>query len=492
MELIPVSSLRICLAPCLSPSTCSTKCLNEGGRVRRKLSCGFPVAARRTAGALSEGLQKELRKDLSRMLWTEAAIKAIERKAGSAKYKNLWPKAVLEALEEAINQCRWESALKIFRLLRKQHWYEPRCQMYTRLLMMLGKCRKAEQAGLLFEVLLSDGLQPTVDVFTALVSAYGLCSLFDQAFSVIDEMKSVYDCKPDVHTYSILVSCCFKHRRLDLVKQILAEMSYVEIECGKVTYNTLIDGYGKAELFELMESVLSTMIESATCHPDVFTLNSFVWAYGNCGQIDEMEKWYEEFQLMGISPDVRTFNILIRSYGKAGMYQKMELVLNFMKKRFFSPTVVTFNTIIDIFGRAGNIDKMDEFFLKMKHQGVKPNCITYCSLVNAYSKVGKLYRVDSILRQVENSDVVLDTPFFNCLISAYGQAGNVDKMSDLFLEMKDKNCEPDHMTFATMIQAYNANGMTTAAEDVESKMLAMQSCLGSNILLVTQQQFNLR
>jgi len=47
------------------------------------------------------------------MLWTEAAIKAIERKAGSAKYKNLWPKAVLEALEEAINQCRWESALKV-------------------------------------------------------------------------------------------------------------------------------------------------------------------------------------------------------------------------------------------------------------------------------------------------------------------------------------------------------------------------------------------
>jgi len=112
MELIPVSSLRICLSPCFSPSTCSTKCLNKRGRGRGKLSSGFRAAAKRTAGAPSHGLQKEL-KDLSRMLWTEAAIKAIERKAGSAKYKNLWPKAVLEALEEAINQCRWESALKV-------------------------------------------------------------------------------------------------------------------------------------------------------------------------------------------------------------------------------------------------------------------------------------------------------------------------------------------------------------------------------------------
>lgn len=46
-------------------------------------------------------------------MWTEAAIKAIERKSGSRKYKNLWPKAVLEALDEAIKQYKWESALKV-------------------------------------------------------------------------------------------------------------------------------------------------------------------------------------------------------------------------------------------------------------------------------------------------------------------------------------------------------------------------------------------
>ncbi|KAL2932596.1 hypothetical protein RDABS01_006763 [Bienertia sinuspersici] len=348
--------------------------------------------------------------------------------------------------------------------------------------MMLGKCRKAEQAGLLFEVMLSDGLRPSVDVFTALVNAYGTCGLFDQAFSTIDDMKSVYDCKPDVYTYSILLNCCIKHRRFDLVNQIFAEMSYLGIECSLITYNTVIDGYGKAELFELMENVLSDMIDSGTCHPDVFTMNSFISAYGNCGQIEKMERSYEEFQLMGISPDVRTFNILIRSYGREGMYQKMESVLDFMKNRFFSPTVVTFNTMINIYGRAGIIEKMDELFLKMKHQGMKPNTITYCSLVNAYSKAGMLFKLDSILKQVENSDVVLDTPFFNCVISAYGRAGNVDKMSEIFSKMKEKNCDADYITFATMIQAYKAREMTEAAEDTEAKMMSLQTCSGLKLL----------
>ncbi|CAO2817378.1 unnamed protein product [Amaranthus hypochondriacus] len=464
------------------PSMCTKKCLNERNQKRVKLSNGFRLKAKKTGESSSKGLQKQQNKELSRIMWTEAAIKAIERKSGSRKYKNLWPKAVLEALDEAIKQYKWESALKIFGLLRKQHWYKPRCQTYTKLLMMLGKCRKVEQASLLFEVMLSDGLQPTVDVFTALVNAYGTCGLFNEAFSTINDMKSVYDCRPDVYTYSILLTSCIKHRQFDLVNQILAEMSFLGIECSTITYNTLIDGYGKAKLFEMMENLLSDMIDSDTCHPDVFTMNSFVSAYGNCGKIEKMERSYEEFQLMGISPDVRTFNILIKSYGKAGMYQRMESVMNFMKTRFFSPTVVTFNTVIDIYGRAGNIEKMDEFFLKMKNQGMKPNSITYCSLVNAYSKAGKLSKVDSILRQVENSDVILDTPFFNCVISAYGRAGNVEKMNELFSDMKEKNCEPDYITFATMIQTYNAKGMTEDAKNIEAKMMSLQNFSGPKLL----------
>ncbi|KAL6288548.1 hypothetical protein ACE6H2_006058 [Prunus campanulata] len=422
------------------------------------------------------------KKELSRLLRTDAAVRNIERKANSNKYNNLWPKAVLEALDEAIANNLWESALKIFGLLRKQHWYEPRCQTYTKLLMMLGKCRQPEQASLLFELMLSDGLTPTVDVYTALVSVYGKNGLLDKAFSTVDDMKSVSDCKPDVYTYSILINSCTKFHRPDLIEEILAEMSYLGIGCNTVIYNTLIDGYGKAEMFELMEDSLTDMIESGSCLPDVFTLNSFLGAYGKCGQIEKMEKWYDEFQLMGIRPDPKTFNILIKSYGKATMYEKMGSVMEFMKKRFFSPTVVTYNIVIEVFGKAGNVEKMDEYFRKMKYQGMKPNSITYCSLVSAYSRVGNMSKVDSILRHVENSDVILDTPFFNCIISAYGRAGDVRKVSELFLAMKEKKCLPDHITFATMIQAYNARGMTEAAEDLQKRMITNTENSGTRLI----------
>ncbi|RDY09965.1 Pentatricopeptide repeat-containing protein, partial [Mucuna pruriens] len=370
------------------------------------------------------------------------------------------------------------SHLQIFALLRKQYWYEPRCQTYARLLMMLGKCRQPEEASLLFEIMLSEGLKPTVDVYTALVSAYGQSGLLDQAFSTVEDMKSVVDCEPDTYTYSILISCCAKFHHFDLIEHVLAEMSYLGIQCNSTTYNSIIDGYGKAGMFERIDNTLNDMIENGNCHPDVFTLNSFVGAYGNVGQIDKMEKWYNEFQLMGIKPDITTFNMMIKSYGKAGMYKKMKSVLDFMERRFFTPTIVTYNTVIEVFGKAGEIDKMDQHFLKMKHLGVKPNSITYCSLVSAYSKVGHIDKVDSIMRHVENSDVVLDTPFFNCIISAYGQAGDLKKMSELFLDMRERKCEPDSITFACMIQAYNTQGMTEAAQKLENTMISAKNSLG--------------
>ncbi|KAL5543478.1 hypothetical protein UlMin_007262 [Ulmus minor] len=449
----------------ISSATCLIKVLNEQThKPNPPISClGL---SKRSSESSSKGIQK---KDLSRILRTDAAIRNVERKANSKKYNRLWPKAVLEALDEAIRNNFWESALKIFELLRMQHWYEPRCQTYTKLLMMLGKCKQPKQAGLLFEIMLSDGLKPTIDVYTALVSAYGQSGLLDDAFSTLDDMKSVSDCQPDIHTYSILINCCTKHHRFDLIKRILDEMLYLGIECSTVTYNTLIHGYGKAQI--------------GSSHPDVFTLNSFIGAYGNSGQIEKMEKWYDEFQIMGIRPDVKTFNILIKSYGKVGMYNKMSSVMEFMEKRYFTPTVVTFNIVIEVFGKAGEITMMDGYFKKMKHRGMKPNSITYCSLVNAYSKAGLIKKVDSITRQVENSDVILDTPYFNCVISAYGQVGDVKRMRQLFLEMEERKCYPDSITFATMIQAYNAQGMPEAAKDLETKMINTKNYSGMSKFL---------
>lgn len=96
-----------------TPTTRSTIVLNEKLSSAPKLRRFFVQASKRCTKPVSSGLQKDPKKDLSRILRTEAAIRGVENKANSKKYKQLWPKAVLEALDEAIKEIRWEAALKV-------------------------------------------------------------------------------------------------------------------------------------------------------------------------------------------------------------------------------------------------------------------------------------------------------------------------------------------------------------------------------------------
>ncbi|GKA21095.1 pentatricopeptide repeat-containing protein [Tanacetum coccineum] len=124
----------------------------------------------------------------------------------------------------------------------------------------------------------------------------------------------------------------FINARATLAKEVTYGFKY------SITYNTIIYGYGKAGLFELMESVLTYMLEQWTCLPDVFTFNFVIGAYGN-----------------------------------------IKICVSL----------------------AGNIKRMEVFFHDMKHQRMKSNAVTYHSLVNGYGKAGHMPNTDSIVRHID-------------------------------------------------------------------------------------------
>lgn len=102
-------------------STCLVKVLTERIKPPSFLVTAAAAAKKKKKSSQSPsyGLQRSTQKKLSHILRTEAAIEAIEKKANSNKHNRLWPKAVLEALDDAIRANRWESALKVCVLLMK-------------------------------------------------------------------------------------------------------------------------------------------------------------------------------------------------------------------------------------------------------------------------------------------------------------------------------------------------------------------------------------
>lgn len=398
-------------------------------------------------------------KAISVILRREATKAIIDEKKGPINSKKLLPRTVLEALHDRVSALRWESALKVFDLLREQLWYTPNTGIYIKLIVMLGKCKQSEKAHALFRSMAEEGCIINHESYTALVSAYGRSGLFNEAFTLLEDMKNTDSCHPDVQTYSILIKSCLHYSKFDKVQFLLTDMANLEIKPNTVTYNTLIDAYGKAERFAEMESTLMEMLGNRDCKPDIWTMNATLRAFGGSGQIEMMEKCYDKFQGSGISPDIKTFNILLDSYGKSRKYEKMSAVMEYMQKYYFSWTLVTYNVVIDAFGRVGDLKQMEHIFRLMKSERVKPNRVTLCSLVRAYGRAEAVDRIKAVLRYVENSDIMLDTVFFNCLVDAYGRAGRLPEMREVLELMKCRGCSPDKITYSTMIKAYLSRGI---------------------------------
>ncbi|KAK6259766.1 hypothetical protein SCA6_014240 [Theobroma cacao] len=406
------------------------------------------------------------RKAISVVLRREATKALIEKKRGPNNSKKLLPRTVLEALHDRITALRWESALKVFELLREQLWYRPNSAIYVKLIVMLGKCKQPEKAHDLFQAMIDEGCIVNHEAYTALLSAYGRSALFDKAFSLLEEMKDTPNCHPDVQTYSILIKSCLQVLAFDKVQALLSDMASQGIRPNTVTYNTLIDAYGKAKMFQEMEMTLVEMLREKDCEPDVWTMNSTIRAFGSSGQIETMEKCYEKFQRAGIQPNIKTFNILLDSYGKTGNYDKMSAVMEYMQKYHYSWTIVTYNVVIDAFGRAGDLKQMEYLFRLMRSERIKPSCVTLCSLVRAYGQAGKAEKIAGVLRFIENSDVTLDTVFFNCLVDAYGRMGCFSEMKGVLEMMKQKGYKPDKVTYRTMIKAYSISRMTSHVKEL--------------------------
>ncbi|XP_010524686.1 PREDICTED: pentatricopeptide repeat-containing protein At5g48730, chloroplastic [Tarenaya hassleriana] len=454
-----------------SPSDMSTRGLAVTETRQRKWLIDAEEMKKREATERREEKNMKLasRKAMSLILRREATKAVIEKKRGPKGSKKLLPRTVLEALHERITALRWESALQVFELLQEQLWYRPNVGIYIKLIVMLGKCKQPKKAHELFQALVDEGCIVNHEAYTALLSAYSRSGRFSEAYSLLERMKSTPNCQPDVHTYSILIKSCLQVSAFDKVQALLSDMRRQGIQPNTITYNTLIDAYGKAKMFVEMESTLIQMLGEKDCKPDVWTMNSTLRAFGGNGQIEMMEKCYEKFQSSGIEPNIKTFNILLDSYGKTGNYKKMSAVMEFMQKYHYSWTIVTYNVVIDAFGRAGDLKQMEYLFRLMQSNFTvqeRKGSINTCCIIPEQRRAGKADKIAGVLRFIENSDIRLDIVFFNCLVDAYGRMEKFAEMKGVLEVMDRKGSKPDKITYKTMMKAYRISGMTSHVKEL--------------------------
>ncbi|KAM7277631.1 hypothetical protein ACFE04_004765 [Oxalis oulophora] len=396
-------------------------------------------------------------------------IKNIKKKLLRKEISKAWVNTVTETLSISIDNKQWAHALQVFEMLKEQTFYEPKEGTYMKLICLLGKSNQPHRARQLFDEMVEAGIEPTAELYTALLTAYCRSNLTDLAFNILNVMKTLPSCQPDVYTYSTLIKVCVDSLRFELVEKLYGEMAERLISPNTVTQNIVLRGYGNAEKYDQMEKVLSEMLESTSCKPDVWTMNIILSVFGNKGQIDMMERWYEKFRNFGIEPETRSFNILIGAYGKKRMYDKMSSVMEYMRKLRFQWTTSTYNNVLEAFSDVGDVKHMEYTFDMLRKDGMKADTKTFCCLINGYANAGLFHKVISIVQMAEKFEIGENTAFYNAVIYACARADDLMEMDRVFKRMKDKQCLPDSRTYSIMIEAYKKEGMNDRVYDLEQE-----------------------
>lgn len=128
--------------------------------------------------------------------------------------------------------------------------------------------------------MIQEGIAPISQLYTYLLTAYCRSNQLEDAFVVLAKMNTLPQCKPDEYAYSILLKSCTKASRFDLLNSLYQDTLDNELAANTELQNTVLERYGKAGLFNEIEKLLTTMLESNTCRPDVSTMNIILILYG--------------------------------------------------------------------------------------------------------------------------------------------------------------------------------------------------------------------
>jgi pentatricopeptide repeat protein len=214
---------------------------------------------------------------------------------------------------------------------------------------------------------------------------------------------------------------------------------------SQVTYNELLDAYGKAGNLAKAEAVFAEAKELGLA--DEFSYSALLDAYGKAGSLPKAEAVFAEAKEAGLLNDV-TYTALLDAYRKAGNLAKAEEVFAEAKAAGLL-SEVTYGALLDAYGKAGSLAKADELFAEAKAAGLLSGP-TYNALLDAYGKAGNLPKAEAVFAEAEEAGL-LNQVTYSALMDAYARTRRIDKLLAAF-----------HQAMASGI-AFSANGKGVVA-----------------------------
>jgi pentatricopeptide repeat protein len=370
----------------------------------------------------------------------------------------------------------WEAAERAERILKEiipQMGLRPDIFAYSACLACWAKIpnqkHAMERAQALFDELLvspSPHLRPDVVAYTNLMNVYGRYDEPEKVESLLEDMlrldsvpQSPYKddrLRPNVHTFSVIISAWVRSSRRDGVERAERWLHRMQDEFGirpnVVSYSTVLHAWSKRarqdpEAPDRAHNILRKISKMANSR----SFAAVIQAYAQQGRAAEAETLLQQMLVDTKDtpqPDSYAFSAVLHAWSKTTDFppteaaQRAEKLLMLMhelyneKKLREPPNVVCFSNVLKCWSRIPGIEGVERahaILETMTSYGARPNIFSINIVMNAWAN------------------------------HAGSSPHAMDKVSSLF-EFATKNHQPDAFTYRAMLKAITLSSLPDKAD----------------------------
>lgn len=321
---------------------------------------------------------------------------------------------------------------------------------------------------------------------------------FSRAHALLHEMETSTRVKPDLLTYSGVISSIAKSKKSNDAKKaevVLRELDRHNVSPDNIIYNQVINIHsksgvrGSAERCEKLLVVMQGLANDGNdkVAPDVRTYNLVLSAWANEKGPKEAEEVLQRLEShKSIYPNSISYITCMDAYARVGDAHNNLRVLSMMEKSFekgnksAKPTRRAYTSALNALAKSGRgdagaraealVNKMEKLY-QAGETDMKPDTTVYNILINCHKSSAT--RAEKILYKMGKRDVVSYTSVINAYSTQGGEKA-AKRAQSLLDEMQKNDVEPNVQTFNGAITAWSRSGSSTAAKKAEGLLKKME------------------
>ncbi|GKV18113.1 hypothetical protein SLEP1_g28534 [Rubroshorea leprosula] len=319
---------------------------------------------------------------------------------------------------------------------------------------VMGQFTEAEK---LYLKLKSSGIALDMIAFSIVVRMYVKAGSLKEACTVLETMDKQKDIVPDIYLVRdmlrIYQKCGMQDKLADLYYRILKS----GVTWDQEMYNCVINCCARALPVDELSRIFDEMIQHGFS-PNTVTFNVMLDVYGKAKLFNKVKKLFWMAKMQGLVDEI-SYNTIIAAYGQNKDLKNMSSTVQEMQLEGFSVSLEAYNSMLDAYGKKGQMENFRNVLKRMKGSSCASDHYTYNIIINIYGEKGWIDEVAAVLKEIKENGLGPDLCSYNTLIKAYGIAGMTEDAVGLIKEMRGNGIEPDKITYDNLINALRRNDM---------------------------------